>query len=139
MTIGFSQHRWDRAYARVVGSSFATVPFYRERWALVGREPVTIREIEKRPDDLAPIGEARRSFDPRRNLTDPLLGYATVMRRCGQRHLDWRRVYARNTASGVAVTLLRQRSPRLVDILMPVDELARVATCPRHGTPVVIT
>jgi hypothetical protein len=58
---------------------------------------------------------------------------------CGQWHVDWRRFYARNTEHGVAVTLLRQPNPRLVDVLVGADVARRVATCPRHGSPVVIT
>ncbi|MGB3442095.1 MAG: hypothetical protein WBA97_25390 [Actinophytocola sp.] len=68
-------------------------------------------------------------------LHDSLLGYLGTLRQCGRWHLDWRRVYARETDAGLAVTLLGQRSPCLVDILVGPAVLAR---CPRHGTPVVL-
>lgn len=66
---------------------------------------------------------------------DSLLGYLGALRQCGRWHLDWRRVYARETDAGLAVTLLAQRSPSLVDILVGTASLGR---CPRHGTPVVL-
>jgi hypothetical protein len=65
---------------------------------------------------------------------DPLLGYLGTLRQCGRWHLDWRRVYARETDAGLAVTVLGTRSPCLVDILAGAGRLGR---CPRHGTPVV--
>ena len=68
-------------------------------------------------------------------LHDSLLGYLGALRQCGRWHLDWRRVYARETDAGLAVTLLAQRSPCLVDILVGQATLGR---CPRHGTPVVL-
>jgi hypothetical protein len=68
-------------------------------------------------------------------LHDRTLGYLGGLRDCGRWHLDWQRVYARETDAGLAFTLLRQHSPRLVDILVP--GAASVGRCPRHGTPVV--
>lgn len=68
-------------------------------------------------------------------LHDSLLGYLGALRQCGRWHLDWRRVYARETDAGLAVTVLGQRSPCLVDILVGTATLGR---CPRHGTPVVL-
>jgi hypothetical protein len=140
---GFRRERWNRAYARVVRSSFATVPFYRERWALSGRPGavVTPEEIQTRGEDLEPIAGARprdrgRSVPEHAGtLRDPLLGELAMTLSCGQWHVDWPRVYARQTPSGVAFTLLRQRSPRLVDIV--VDPSLRLSACPRHGSPVV--
>ena len=127
---GFSRRRWDRAYRRLVRSSFAEVPFYRERWALDGnRGPTTVAEIESRLDDLTPLGD--RSPEPK---PVPTLDELAVLRDCGLWHLDWRRVYARETPDGVALSLLRQRSPRLVDILgAPAPR--RLVTCPQHRTP----
>ena len=161
--IGFSKQRWDRAHERVVRSSFASVPFYRERWALVTGDPAGVAELEQRRDDLVPIGGTPR-FDPRRGLDrllrrvdhtgaawsardplpagatagstirDGLLGDLAVLRDCGHWHLDWRRIYARNTPRGVAFTLLRQQSPRLVDVVVAPGPL-RVMICPRHHSP----
>lgn len=69
-------------------------------------------------------------------LHDGLLGYLAVVGECGRWHLDWRRVYAADTEDGVAFTVLRQRSPRLVDVLAgPGLQLGR---CPRHRTPVLV-
>jgi hypothetical protein len=68
-------------------------------------------------------------------LHDSLLGYLGSLRQCGRWHLDWRRVYARETDAGLAVTLLGQESPCLVDVLAGHATLGR---CPRHGTPVVL-
>jgi hypothetical protein len=70
-------------------------------------------------------------------LHDPLLGYFGAFRECGRWHLDWRRVYARRTRSGLAFTLLTQRSPMLVDVLVDGGVRAEIRPCPRHGTPVV--
>lgn len=72
-------------------------------------------------------------------IHDPLLGYLGAFHHCGRWHLDWRRVYARSTSAGLAVTLLRQRSPRLVDVLVAGGVPGEVAPCPRHGSPVVLT
>jgi hypothetical protein len=95
------------------------------------------------PDDLA----ARLDLVPRRTvheldsgphgvLHDPALGYLGVLRQCGRWHLDWPRVYARETDAGLAFTLLRQHSPRFVDLLTGGG--ATLGRCPRHGTPVVL-
>ncbi|HEX6361135.1 hypothetical protein [Actinophytocola sp.] len=83
---------------------------------------------------------------PRRDLTeldngpygllhDSVLGYLGTLRQCGRWHLDWRRVYARQTDAGLAFTLLRQRSPVFVDVLLGPGSLGR---CQRHGTPVIL-
>lgn len=72
-------------------------------------------------------------------IHDPVLGYLGALRECGRWHLDWPRVYARRTTGGLAFTLLRQRSPRLVDALPAGGVPGRVEPCPRHGTPVVLT
>lgn len=71
-------------------------------------------------------------------LHDPVLGYLGGYRGCGRWHLDWRRVYVRATPAGLAFTLLRQRSPRLVDVLVDGGVPGTVATCPRHRTPVLL-
>jgi len=243
---------WRTAYRRVVRSAFATVPFYRERWALGGRtEPrlgsgsaegaVSTEDLVRAAVDLAPLAGGPTGFDPVRGLGgllplarptagdgllvalehpgarpvwdlprgwrgclvdaevddpalpevgaalgagrpvvavgpdkaldgftdrlpggdrvhrvprraldrldngpygvlhDPVLGYLGVLRDCGLWHLDWTRVYARRTRAGLAFTLLRQRSPRLVDALVGGGVPGRVEWCPRHGTPVVRT
>lgn len=80
------------------------------------------------PDDLtAPVG-------PHALIAHPLLGVLGALGACGRWHLDHARVYLRTTPAGPAYTLLRQRSPRLVDILAGAG---RPGSCPRHGTPVV--
>jgi hypothetical protein len=97
------------------------------------------------PDELA----ARLDIVPMRELDgldtgpggllhDPALGFLGALRHCGRWHLDWPRVYARPTSGGLAFTLLRQRSPRMVDILLAGGVAGAVAPCPRHGTPVVV-
>lgn len=243
---------WRAAYVRAVRSAFATVPFYRERWALDGREdpvlvpgrtgtnggaaplaeavhklvdlvplaggaqrtePVrglgrvlrTAREpgpgslvVLLGPDDRRPPADlpkgvrgcvadpdepsaaVRREVDavlnrghrvlvvgddksitaftedhrveavPHRELDsldagpygvlhDPALGYLGALGTCGRWHLDWPHVYARPTAAGLAFTLLRQDSPRFVDVLPAGGVRGEIASCPRHGTPVVLT
>lgn len=93
--------------------------------ARLGRRPV--RELDQL--DGGPYGV----------LHDRLLGYLGAFGECGRWHLDWARVYARETDAGLAFTLLRQDSPRFVDVLVGDGVRGRVAACPRHGTPVVIT
>ncbi|GHG19784.1 hypothetical protein GCM10017567_42980 [Amycolatopsis bullii] len=247
---------WRAAYVRAVRSAFATVPFYRERWALDGREdPVVVpgrtgtnggaaplaEAVHKlvdlvplaggapRPDPARGLGRVLRTArapgpeslvvllgpdglrppsdlpkgvrgcvaDPNgpgasvlRELTavlhrghrvlvvgedkaitavtaavpeahrieavphreldsldsgpygvlhDPVLGYLGALGNCGRWHLDWPHVYARPTAGGLAFTLLRQDSPRFVDVLPAGGVRGEIAPCPRHGTPVVLT
>jgi hypothetical protein len=72
-------------------------------------------------------------------MHDPLLGFAGSFRECGRWHVDWRRVHVRETTGGLAFTLLDQRSPRLVDVLAGGGVAGKVAWCPRHATPVVLT
>lgn len=242
---------WRAAYARAVRSAFATVPFYRERWALDGREdPVLVpgrtgtnggaapladavhqlvdlvplaggaqRTEPARglgrvlrtarrpgpgdlvvllgPDDLRPpadlpkgvrgcvadpdapgpsvlrevtavldrghrvfavgddkaiaafAGDPRVEAVPQRELDslgagpygvlhDPVLGYLGAFGGCGRWHLDWPHVYARKTAGGLAFTLLRQVSPRFVDVIPAGGVRGEIAPCPRHGSPVVL-
>lgn len=71
-------------------------------------------------------------------IHDRMLGYLGAFDGCGRWHLDWRRVYARETDAGLAFTLLRQDSPRFVDVLAGDGVRGRVASCSRHGTPVVL-
>lgn len=68
---------------------------------------------------------------------DPLFGYLGVVGDCGFWHLPWPQVYARRTERGTAVTLLQQRSPRLVDLLLPGSAAANLSVCVRHGCPVL--
>ncbi|HET6703563.1 MAG TPA: hypothetical protein VFH84_01240, partial [Amycolatopsis sp.] len=50
---------WRAAYVRAVRSAFATVPFYRERWALDGREdPVVVPGRTGTNGGAAPLAEA---------------------------------------------------------------------------------
>ncbi len=243
---------WRAAYKRAVRSAFATVPFYRERWALDGREdpvvvpgrtgtnggaaplaeavhklvdlvplaggaprPDPVRGLGRvlrtarapgpgslvvllGPDDLRPPadlpkgvrgcvadpdgpnasvlreltatlhrdhrvlvvgddkaiaafpGDDRVEAVPHRELDsldsgpygvlhDPVLGYLGALGNCGRWHLDWPHVYARPTDGGLAFTLLRQDSPRFVDVLPAGGVRGEIAPCPRHGTPVVLT
>ncbi|MEU4252229.1 hypothetical protein AB0F15_32900 [Amycolatopsis sp. NPDC026612] len=72
-------------------------------------------------------------------LHDPVLGYLGALGNCGRWHLDWPHVHARSTSGGLAFTLLRQDSPRFVDVLPAGGVRGEIAPCPRHGTPVVLT
>ncbi|MBB4905734.1 hypothetical protein [Actinophytocola algeriensis] len=108
----------------------------------VGADKELAALVAELPEDLAIRLDAipKRTVDeldsgPHGLLHDSLLGYLGALRQCGRWHLDWRRVYARETDAGLAVTLLTQRSPCLVDILVGSAALGR---CPRHGTPVVL-
>jgi hypothetical protein len=92
---------------------------------LFGRRPV--RELDQL--DGGPYGL----------LHDRLLGYLGAFGQCGRWHVDWTRVYVRETAAGLAFTLLRQDSPRFVDVLVANGVRGRVVPCPRHRTPVVLT
>lgn len=249
---------WRAAYRRTVRSTFATVPFYRHRWAVDGRtDPVLVAgrtgthggavtpaEVDSARIDLVPLAGGRSEPDPARGLGpvlgplppgaliavldeagsrpptdlpgrvrgcvldpeeaadgasvvlaeltatfargatvlavgtdkqlirlsgalppeqaarlgrrplreldqldggpyglihDRLLGYLGAFGACGRWHLDWPRVHARETDAGLAFTLLRQDSPRFVDVLVGGGVRGRVAPCPRHGTPVVLT
>jgi hypothetical protein len=71
-------------------------------------------------------------------LHDPALGYLGALGNCGRWHLDWPHVYARPTAGGLAFTLLRQESPRFVDVIPAGGIHGEIAPCPRHGSPVVV-
>jgi hypothetical protein len=108
----------------------------------VGADKELAALVAELPEELAIRLDAvpRREVDeldsgPYGLLHDSLLGYLGALRQCGRWHLDWRRVYARETDAGLAVTLLAQRSPCLVDILVGPATLGR---CPRHRTPVVL-
>ena len=145
---------WKAAYVRLVRSSFATVPFYREHWALNGRtDPILVpgREgvnggavpaetLAARLGDLVPLKGGLRVVEPLRDngpdlLTDELLGVLARRRDCGHWHVDWTTVYVRSTPAGLAFSLLRQRSPRLVDVL-PAGGLA--GDVEWHRGPVVV-
>jgi hypothetical protein len=242
---------WRAAYVRAVRSAFATVPFYRERWALDGREdPVLVpgrtgtnggaaplAEAVHKSVDLVPLAGGAQRTEPSRGLGrvlrtarrpgpgslvvllgpdgvcppadlpkavrgcvtdpdapsvpvlrevaavlgrghrvlvvgddkaitaftddhrveavphreldsldtgpygvlhDPALGYLGALGSCGRWHLDWPHVYARPTAGGLAFTLLRQESPRFVDVVPAGGIHGEIAPCPRHGSPVVV-
>jgi hypothetical protein len=158
---------WHAAYRRVVRSSYATVPHYRYRWAVDGHGALLLpADAERGMVDLIPLAGGRSEVDPSRGLRwvlgtlapgtaavartldrldggegvihDRMLGYLGARGACGHWHLDWPRVYVRETGAGLAVTLLRQDSPRLVDVLAGGGVPGRVAPCPRHRTPVVL-
>lgn len=67
----------------------------------------------------------------------PLLGYLGALAPCGRWHLAVHQVFARplSDSGGVALTLLHQRSPRLVDVSL--GDSVRLDRCPRHQTPVL--
>ncbi|WP_436499907.1 hypothetical protein [Actinokineospora sp. HUAS TT18] len=97
------------------------------------------------PDGVAPLltrvpHRAADQLDggPFGVLHDATLGYLGALAGCGRWHLDERSVHVRPTQSGLAFTLLRQHSPRLVDILVPGSDRVDVGRCPRHGTPVLV-
>ena len=68
-----------------------------------------------------------------------MLGYLGVVGDCGFWHLLWPEVYARRTELGIAVTLLQQQSPRLVDVLLSGSAAVTISLCLRHGCPVLTT
>ncbi|GAA1217851.1 hypothetical protein [Prauserella alba] len=84
---------WRAAYLRAVSSAFATVPLYRETWALRGRtDPVLVPgktgtgggalpadEVHRRLVDTAPLAGGSTEPDPARGLAG-LLGHATERR-----------------------------------------------------------
>jgi hypothetical protein len=112
----------------------------------VGTDKQLARLVETLPaDDVVALRHLPvRTLDqldagPHGLLHDPLLGFLGSFRECGRWHVDWRRVYVRETTGGLAFTLSRQRSPRLVDVLAGDGVAGRVAWCPRHATPVVLT
>ena len=111
-----------------------------------GRDKALAQLLTALPDelaarlDIAPVRELDElDGGPSGLLHDQALGFLGTLRHCGRWHLDWPRVYARPTSAGLAFTLLRQRSPRMVDILLAAGVAGAVAPCPRHGTPVVIS
>ncbi|MFC4079720.1 hypothetical protein [Amycolatopsis samaneae] len=111
----------------------------------VGDDKAIVTFTAAVPGDLAHRVEAvpQREIDsldagPYGVLHDPALGYLGALGDCGRWHLDWRHVYARLTDGGLAFTLLRQDSPRFVDVIPAGGVRAEVASCPRHGTPVVL-
>ncbi|WP_018684950.1 hypothetical protein [Actinokineospora enzanensis] len=199
-------------------SSFATVPFYREHWALSGRTDPTVvpgrtgvdggavawADIAGRVPDLVPLAGGPMRIDPLRGLrttlpdhvpigrrtrvvvlgdggddlsgdvivlgtakqlarldpglaatrvalvplaerhaaergllVDDTLGIIGYTRECGHWHLDDDQVHVRETPIGLACTLLRQHSPRLVDIV-PDGADGTIGSCPRHRTPVIV-
>ena len=164
---------WTPAYRRGVRTAFATVPYYRELWALHGRtDPVVVpgrtgvdagatpAEVAAgRLPDLVPLRGGSAEVNPYRGLDavplgqpvplagahahtgaagtirDDLLGVLAARRDCGLWHVCHGDVYARATPLGLAFTLLRQRSPMLVDIAPGTG--GAVEPCPRHGGPVL--
>lgn len=110
----------------------------------ITRLAVEVGAAQRRPGrDLGPavvveqLAAAQAPLSPGTLLRDPLLGYLGVVGDCGFWHLPWAEVYARRTDVGIAVTLLRQRSPRLVDVLLPGAAAADLSLCIRHSCPVL--
>ena len=114
-----------------LGGGPAEVDPARGRRTVLGRSavqhPLTVPS--RTLDELAGSGDGV--------LHDGILGYLGRIRDCGRWHLDWRQVYARETPAGLAFTLLRQRSPRLVDVLVAGGVPGAVRLCPEHATPTV--
>jgi hypothetical protein len=52
----------------VIRQVFRTVPFYRERWALVSRDPVLADEVQRRRHDLVPLAGGAFAVNPYRGL-----------------------------------------------------------------------
>jgi len=104
---------------------------------LAGLVAALPEEVTVRLDVVARRELSELDSGPNGLLHDRTLGYLGGLRDCGRWHLDWRRVYARETDAGLAFTLLRQQSPRLVDILVDGGANVSIGRCPRHGTPVV--
>lgn len=71
-------------------------------------------------------------------LHEPRLGYlGAFVPECRRFHLDGRRVYARDRAGTVALSLPYSRRPTLLDIVPPGAERVTVGRCERHRTPVL--
>jgi hypothetical protein len=66
---------------------------------------------------------------------DRLLGYVAVRGSCDHWHLAVPDLHGRELPDGVALTALRSRSVRLVDIRL--DGVAGLEACPRHRTSVL--
>lgn len=117
----------DRRSARVIG---------RLAVVLGVAAPATCR-----PFSLAEAARGLRDPDqplaPGTLVRDPFFGYLGVVGHCGFWHVPWPEVYARRTESGIAVTLLAQKSPRLVDVALPVGAATTLSLCLRHSCPVI--
>lgn len=71
-------------------------------------------------------------------LHEPRLGYlGALVPGCGSFHLDWRRVHARDRDGALALSLIRQRRPTLLDIMPSGADAVTVDECSRHGSPVL--
>jgi hypothetical protein len=104
--------------------------------ALTGALPaVAAHRLDRVPArGLGELGAGRPGV-----IHHPALGYLGALGNCDRWHLDWPRVYARRTGAGLALTLLRQPSPRLVDVLVEGSQRTDIAPCPVHRTPVVVS
>ena len=92
-----------------------------------------IQAVVDRPDDL------NAASPPPAVLHEPRLGYVGARKpECGQWHLDWRRVYARERDGQLTLSRLDQRRPTLLGLLVPGADHVRVDHCPRHRTPVLV-
>ncbi|MEV0147996.1 MULTISPECIES: hypothetical protein [unclassified Nonomuraea] len=81
---------------------------------------------------------AARAVRERGIAYDPYLGYfAATVPGCGRTHLLWRRFHARPAGGTVAVTALRRARPVLLDVIPAGAGALTVASCPRHGVPIV--
>lgn len=124
---GGAEETDDRPSLRVIGRFAVAVGVAHRRTV---RTAALVVAAEQFADPDAPLS-------PGTLLRDPLLGYLGVVGDCGFWHLPWSEVYARRTERGIAVTLLQQKSPRLVDVLLPGDGAANISVCVRHGCPVL--
>ena len=97
------------------------------------------------PPDVAPrlTRIPRRELDqldtgPYGVLHDPALGYYGAIGECGRWHPHEATVLVRETRCGLAFSLPKQHSPRLVDILPAAGDQAELGRCPRHGTETLV-
>jgi hypothetical protein len=97
------------------------------------------------PEDVAPrlTRIPRRELDqldagPYGVLHDPVLGYYGALGSCGRWHPHEAAVLVRETRFGLAFSLPRQHSPRLVDILPAAADQVQLGRCPRHDTEVIV-
>lgn len=97
------------------------------------------------PEDVLPrlTRVPRRELDqldtgPYGVLHDPALGYYGAIGACGRWHPVNGSVFVRETRCGLAFSLPRQQSPRLVDILPAAADQVGLGRCPRHGTDVLV-
>jgi hypothetical protein len=79
-----------------------------------------------------------RTGDEATVLHDARLGYLGARHQeCGQAHLNWRRLYVRQSPNGPLFTMLRRRRPTLVNVVVPGTAHLSAGQCPVHGSPIL--